>query len=79
MREAAQTRPKGWRRPNLRLRTLRINEGLSPNALAARAGVSGNTVRMAEDGFLPSVRVQFALAGVFDLRPLDIWPLEDQL
>ncbi len=73
----AQTRSR-HHRPNRRLQGLRINEGLSPNALAYRAGVSGNTVRMAEDGFLPSPRVQFAIASVFDLQPLDLWPIEDQ-
>ena len=64
--------------PNRRLQALRINEGLSPNALAYRAGVSGNTVRMAEAGFVPTPRVQFALAEVFEKRPLDIWPLDSQ-
>lgn len=66
------------RRPNRRLQALRVNEGLSPNALAYRAGVSGNTVRMVEAGFTPGPRIQFAIASVFDLRPLDIWPIEDQ-
>jgi transcriptional regulator with XRE-family HTH domain len=65
-------------RPNRRLQELRINEGLSPNVLAYRAGVSGNTVRMAEAGFRPSPRTQFAIAGVFGLRPLDLWPIEEQ-
>lgn len=64
------------RHPNRRLLELRLNEGLSPNDLAYRAGVSGNTVRMAEAGFMPSPRVQFAIARVFGLRPLEIWPLE---
>lgn len=76
-REVTQT-PTRRPRVNRRLRELRINEGLSPNVLGARAGVSGNTVRMAEAGFRPTVRVQFALAGVFGLRPLDRWPIEDQ-
>lgn len=57
---------------------MRVNEGLSPNALAYRAGVSGNTIRMIEAGFTPMPRVQFAVAEVFGLRPLDIWPIEDQ-
>jgi transcriptional regulator with XRE-family HTH domain len=65
-------------RPNRRLQSLRVNEGLSPNALAYRAGVSGNTIRMAEAGFRPSPRVQFAIAEVFELRPLDLWPIEEQ-
>lgn len=66
------------RPPNRRLQELRINEGLSPNALGYRAGVSGKTVRLAEAGFVPSPRVQFSLAAVFDLRPTDLWPLDRQ-
>lgn len=66
------------RGPNRHLQELRINAGLSPNELAYRAGISGKTVRMAEQGFVPSPRVQFVLAGVFGLRPLDLWPLERQ-
>lgn len=72
---AKHTRRK---RPHRDLQRLRLNEGLSPNALAYRAGISGNTVRMAEAGFHPSPRVQFAIAKVFDLRPLDLWPIEVQ-
>lgn len=68
----------GRRTPNRRLQELRINAGMSPNALAYRAGVSGKTVRLAEAGYTPSPRVQFALSGVFEMRPLDLWPLERQ-
>lgn len=49
---------------------------MSPNDLAYRAGISGNTVRLAEAGFRPGPRVQFAIAAVLDVQPLDIWPLE---
>lgn len=66
------------RRPNRRLQALRLNAGLSPNDLAYRAGVSGNTIRLAETGFRPSPRVQFAVAQVFEKLPLEIWPLEEQ-
>ena len=65
--------------PNRKLQELRLNEGLSPNALAYRAGVSGKAVRMAEAGFTPSPRVQFAIASVFELRPLDVWPMDRQV
>lgn len=65
------------RRPNRDLQALRLNAGLSPNDLAYRAGVSGNTVRLAEAGYTPTPRVQLKLARVFELRPLDLWPLED--
>jgi hypothetical protein len=51
---------------------------LSPNALAYRAGIHGNTVRMVEAGWRPSPRVMFAIAEVFGLKPLDIWPIEEQ-
>lgn len=60
------------------LQGLRINEGLTPNDLAYRAGVSGKTIRMAEAGWVPSPRIQFAIARVFELRPLDLWPIERQ-
>jgi DNA-binding XRE family transcriptional regulator len=65
--------------PNRRLMELRINEGLSPNELGYQAGISGKTVRMAEAGFLPSPRVQHAIATVFNLRPTEIWPLHVQV
>jgi DNA-binding XRE family transcriptional regulator len=64
--------------PNRKLKALRINAGLTPNTLAARAGVSGNTIRLAEAGWTPGPGIQFAVAEVFDLEPLDIWPLETQ-
>ena len=67
---------KQIRVPNRKLRALRLNEGLSPNELASQAGVSGPTVRLAEKGHVPSPRVQFSIAQVFDLEPLDLWPLE---
>lgn len=76
--QSRSPRVKRRRVPNRMLQALRINAGLSPNDLAYRAGVSGNTVRMAEAGFVPSPRVQFAIARVFELSPLDLWPLEDQ-
>lgn len=72
-----QTRSTRGRRPHRQLQQLRINAGLSPNALAYRAGVSGNTIRMVEAGFRPTPRVQFAIAEVFGLLPLDLWPIEE--
>lgn len=66
------------RAPNIRLKELRINAGLSPNDLAYRAGTTGNTIRLAEKGFTPGPRIQFAIAQVFEVRPLDIWPMEMQ-
>lgn len=75
MQRSAQGRK---RRPNRRLQELRINAGLSPNDLGRRAGVSGNTIRMAEAGYIPTPRVQFAIAHVFDLEPLDVWSIDMQ-
>lgn len=75
-RTGAKTRAR--LKPHRQLQSLRINAGLSPNDVAYRAGVSGNTVRLAEAGFRPTPRVQHAIAQVFDLLPLDLWPLEDR-
>jgi transcriptional regulator with XRE-family HTH domain len=72
------TRSGQRRRTHLQLVSLRINEGLSREQLAYRSGVGKETIRLAESGFLPTPRVQFALAGVFGLRPLDLWPIEAQ-
>jgi DNA-binding XRE family transcriptional regulator len=66
------------RPPNRKLTELRVNEGLSPNELAWRAGVSAQTVRMSEAGFVPQPRTQFAIARVFGLLPLDLWPIDRQ-
>lgn len=76
---------KRRRKTHTKLVSLRVNEGLTPNDLARRAGVSGQVIRMAEAGYVPGPRVQFAIAGVFKneddkpMRPLDIWPIERQL
>lgn len=59
-----------------RLIELRIAAGLSPNDLAAKARVSGKTVRLAEDGWIPGPRVQFAIANALELGPLDLWPYD---
>lgn len=57
---------------------MRINHGMSPNDLARRAGIDGNTVRAAERGFTPTPRIQFAICAVFDVRPTDLWPMDRQ-
>lgn len=80
--EISATRPtksRGPRRqPNLELKALRLNAGLSMEALGLRINVSRETVRLAELGYLPGPRVQFALAREFDRRPLDLWPMDRQ-
>lgn len=69
--------PNGPRRvPHLKLKELRVNAGMSPNDLAYRVGVSGKTIRLAEQGWIPSPRVQFQVASAFGLLPLDLWPFE---
>lgn len=67
-----------YRRPNRLLIELRINAGLSTVDLAHRVGVSAKTIRMAEAGFTPGPRIQFAVAQAFDCEPLDLWPMERQ-
>lgn len=66
------------RQQHLDLLGLRLNEGLSREQLAYRCGVSRETIRLAESGFLPGPRVQFAIAKAFGMRPLDLWPMERQ-
>lgn len=57
------------------LREMRINRGLTPEALGAVAQVSGRTIRRIEDGHLPTVRVMFALASYFEMEVGDLWRL----
>lgn len=77
--ETRQKRPQRTRRqPNRTLYALRLNAGLSREDLGRRAGVSKETIRLAESGFVPTVRVQFAIAEAFSLLPLDLWPIENQ-
>lgn len=71
-----RTTPRGQKAPNRRLAELRINAGMSPNALARHARVTGNTIRMIEAGQIPNPRIQLQIARVFDLAPLDLWPLD---
>lgn len=67
------------KQPNLTLVGLRVNEGLSREQLGLRIGVSRETIRLVEDtGWVPTPRIQYALARAFDRRPLDIWPIEQQ-
>jgi DNA-binding XRE family transcriptional regulator len=57
---------------------LRINNGWSREQLAWRIGVSRETIRLTEAGFVPTPRIQFAIAEAFGRRPLDLWPLARQ-
>lgn len=80
METATCKRPtrRSRRAPLVALKALRVNAGLSRESLAFKTGVSRETIRLAESGYLPTPRVQFALAAAFDMRPLDIWPIERQ-
>lgn len=65
-------------RSNRGLVEARLNAGLSPNDLAYRAGVSGNTVRAAERGLYVGPRAQFAIAHALGADVLDLFPWERQ-
>lgn len=65
-------------RAHLDLIALRVNEGLSQEGLALRAGIGRETVRLAESGFVPTPRTQFAIAKALKRLPLDLWPIEVQ-
>ena len=65
-------------RVNRQLVEARLNAGLTPNDLAYRAGVSGNTVRAAERGLYVGPRAQFAISHALGLAPLDVFPWERQ-
>lgn len=56
----------------------RLNEGLTPNDLAYRAGISGNTVRSAERGFYINPRSQYAISRALKSNPLELFPFERQ-
>lgn len=63
---------------NRHLVEARLNAGLSPNDLAYRAGVSGNTVRAGERGLYVGPRAQFAISHALGLLPLEVFPWERQ-
>ncbi len=69
---------KSSRRANRDLVALRINAGWSRADLAYETNVSAESIRLAEAGFVPGPRIQFALAKAFGKQPLDIWPIERQ-
>jgi transcriptional regulator with XRE-family HTH domain len=65
-------------RENRLLIEFRLNQGLTPNDLARRARISGNTVRAAERGFYVDPRSQFAIAQALGVLPLDVFPFDRQ-
>jgi transcriptional regulator with XRE-family HTH domain len=58
----------------LKLRMLRINRGLSRNALGRQTGVSTPTITRLEAGQLPTEATAYKLATFFDLKPTELWP-----
>lgn len=65
-------------RPNMDLIAARLNEGLTPNDLAYKARVSGNTVRAAERGFYINPRSQYAISRALSADPLELFPFSRQ-
>lgn len=60
-----------------KLRSHRIDAGLSPEQLGVLVGVSGHTIRRIErDGIVPTPRTQFLIAQHFELRPTQLWSLD---
>jgi ribosome-binding protein aMBF1 (putative translation factor) len=62
------------------LRELRIDQGLSAEALAFeiyRRG-AGPIRRIEELGTVPTPRVQFALAAHFGLKPTQLWQIQQE-
>lgn len=60
------------------VRLLRADRGLSPEQLGWATGVSGPTVRRIERGAIPTARVQYAIASYFDMRPSQLWPVDQR-
>lgn len=75
---STNAKPRQTVRQNRDLIERRINAGMSPNDLALRAGVSGNTVRAAERGLYVDPRSQFAIAKALGCLPLEVFPFERQ-
>lgn len=74
-----RARRKSTRRKNLTLIALRINAGMSRVDLERRSGVSRETIRLAELGYVPlNPRIQADIAKELGAKPLDIWPIETQ-
>ena len=59
--------------------TLMVKKGMSPRALARKSGVSHKTIELVIDGWIPSARVQGALATQLGVDPDELWSIEAQL
>jgi transcriptional regulator with XRE-family HTH domain len=58
-----------------KLELLRRSQGLSPEQLGYRIGVSGRTIRRVEQGMVPIVSTMFALAQWAEEDVNDLWRL----
>ncbi len=56
----------------------RLDAGLTPNDLARRAQISGNTVRAAERGDYVDPRTQYAIASALGVARVVVFPFERQ-
>ncbi|WP_158276947.1 helix-turn-helix domain-containing protein [Paraconexibacter algicola] len=56
----------------------RLDAGMTPNDLAKRAGISGNTVRAAERGEYVDPRSQRAIACALQATRVVLFPFERQ-
>lgn len=65
-------------RANRILIELRLDAGMTPNDLARRAGIAGNTVRAAERGDYVDPRSQYAIANALDAARVVVFPFERQ-
>lgn len=74
-----------------RVRELREERGMSPEALATdihiaarnaswgrRGAVNAHTIRRIEGGHVPGLRVRFVIASYFGLAMGDLWPRSRQ-
>lgn len=66
------------KRTNRLLVEHRLDAGMTPNDLARRAGVSGNTVRAAERGEYVDPRSQYAIASALSAPRAVLFPFERQ-
>jgi DNA-binding XRE family transcriptional regulator len=66
------------RRCNRLLIEMRLDAGMTPNDLARRAGISGNTVRAAERGDYVDPRSQYAIASALGATRVVLFPFERQ-
>lgn len=76
--EKGQPTKRKKRPPHLELIALRVNRGHSRGTLSQATGIGRETIRMAEAGWVPTPRVQFAIAKALDTTPLVLWPIERQ-